>query len=242
MATLIPPARYGDGLGRRFADGILTASQRDALDEKRQILLTHPLWQGLTTGTTSRAQLATFALQDAWLIREIHRLDGLAIAKAPDATSADYLIRKLTPKAGALDSLKAFGKALSLTEADFDSLEPLAGCTALTTQFYYQLARGSFVEVVAALSASETIFLEICGRIEQPLKEVYEFSDDELAFFSFHEVLETAEYAINDLLAHLVTTDAERDAAFAAMNLCYDCELLFYDTVLVHPHEFSSDV
>jgi thiaminase/transcriptional activator TenA len=239
MANPTPAARYGQDLGASFADGVLTAIQRDVLDKKRDELLNHPLWYGLISGTTSRAQLATFALQDAWLIGEIHRLDGLAIAKAPDAVSADYLIRKLTPKADALDSLKAFGKALALTDADFDSLEPLAGCTALTTQFYYQLARGSFVEVVAALSASETIFLEICGRIEQPLKEVYGFSDDELVFFSFHEVLEPAEHAINDLLAQLVTTEAERNAAFTALKLCYDCELLFYDTVLAHPHVFS---
>lgn len=231
--------RYGRDLGSTFLANVLNQQQQDALHEKRTRLLNHPLWQGLVSQQTRLEHLRTFALQDAWLIREIHRLDGLAIAKAPDAASADYLIDKLSPKQGALASLQAFGHAIGLEPQQLMNPLPLAGCTALTTQFYYHLARSSFAEAVACIGASETIFVEICGRIEAPLKDNYGLSDDALRFFSFHENLVAPEAQINPLLARLVAEspdpDASRAAVFAAVALCYDCEQLFYDTVWQHP-------
>lgn len=233
------PPRYGNQLGSTFLANVFTVAQQDALRDKRTRLLEHPLWHGLENRQTSFAHLRTFTLQDAWLIREIHRLDGLAIAKAPDAASADYLINKLTPKQGARKSLQAFGEAIGLTSSQLVHPVPLAGCTALTTQFYYHLARSSFVEAIACIGTSETIFVEICGRIEQPLKENYGLSDETISFFSFHEDLEAPEAQMNALIERLVTEsakpDATRAAVFAAVNLCYDCEQLFYDTVWQHP-------
>ena len=220
-------ATYGEGVGTDFLTGLTTRNLRP----KQQALLNHPLWTGLETRTTTREQLARFALQDSFLIREIHRLDGLAIAKAPTVAAADVLIAKLTPKAGALDTLLRFGEAVGLTPEDFDEVAPLAPCLALTTQFYYHLARSSFAETVACLGASETIFLEICGRIDAPLKR-YGFSDDVLEFFSFHEALESAERATSELLRPFVQTDAEREAVTRAAEVCYDFEKMFYDAVL----------
>ena len=233
------PSRYGHNLGSTFLANVLSQQQQDALRDKRTQLLEHPLWQGLDSQQTSLGHLRTFTLQDAWLIREIHRLDGLAIAKAPDAASADYLINKLTPKQGALESLQAFGTAVGLEPVQLVNPTPLAGCAALTTQFYYHLARSSFVETIACIGTSETIFVEICGRIEQPLKANYGLSDEAITFFSSHENLEAPEAQMNTLIERLVTESAEPEAAraavFAAVSLCYDCEQLFYDTVWQHP-------
>ncbi len=220
-------ATYGEGVGTGFLAGLTTRDLRP----KQHALLNHPLWTGLGTQTTTREQLARFALQDRFLIREIHRLDGLAIAKAPTVAAADALIAKLTPKAGALDTLLRFGEAVGLTLEDFEHAVPLAPCLALTAQFYYHLARGSFAETVACTGASETIFLEICGRIGAPLRR-YGFSDDALEFFSFHEALEPAERATTDLLRPFVQTGAEREAVTRAAEGCYDFEKMFYDAVL----------
>ncbi|MCB9682700.1 MAG: hypothetical protein H6733_14640 [Alphaproteobacteria bacterium] len=224
-------ARYGHGVGTGFLDGLLT----EDLSDLRRALLDHPLWTGLHTGSTTRAHLRQFALQDAWLIREVHRLDGLAIAKAPDPDAADHLIRKLVPKAGALDLIVDLGVALGLTRADFDRVVPLPGCAGLTTQFYYHLCRSSFVETVACIGASETIFLEICGRIERDLLEVVGLSDEAIRFFAFHDALEPAERATTDLLRRLVPDRATAQAATDAVRLCYQLEALFYDAVLAHP-------
>ncbi len=220
-------ATYGEGVGTDFLSGLTTRNLRP----KQEALLNHPLWAGVENQTTTREQLACFALQDGFLVRDIHRLDGLTIAKAPTVAAADALIAKLTPKAGAWDTLLRFGEAVGLTPRDFDEAAPLAPCLALTTQFYYHLARSSFAETVACLGASETIFLEICGRIDAPLKR-YGFSDDALEFFSFHETLENAERATSELLRPFVQTDAEREAVTKAAEVCYDFEKMFYDAVL----------
>ena len=220
-------ATYGKGVGTGFLAGLSTRDLRP----KQEELLGHPLWAGTETQTTTPKQLARFALQDIFLIRELYRLDSLVIAKAPTPEAADALIAKLTPKSGAAATLLKFGKAVGLSETDFDNATPLAACLALTAQFYYHLARSSFAETVACLGASETIFLEICGRIDAPLRR-YGFSDDALEFFSFHETLEPAERATTELLRAFVITDAEKEAVTRAAELCYDFEQLFYDAVL----------
>ena len=217
---------YGQGVGTGFLAGLST---RD-LSPKQTALLEHPLWTGIEDQTTTREQLAQFALQDIFLIREIYRLDSLTIAKAPTAEAADALITKLTPKTGAADTLLRFGAAVGLTPEDFANAAPLAPCLALTAQFYYHLARSSFAETVACLGASETIFLEICGRIDAPLRR-YGFSDEAVEFFSFHEALEPFECATTEMLRPLVTTDAEKEAVTRAAEVCYDFERLFYDAV-----------
>ncbi len=202
------------------------------LAPRRQALLEHPLWTGLHTGATTRAQMARFAVQDAWLIRQIAWLDGTLIARAPDAECADLLIAKLVPKSGAVETLIPFGEAFGATRADMEAPVPLAGCAALTSLFAYQLVRGSFVEALATLAASETIFLEICGRIEAPLRERYGLSPAALRFVSGHDVLEPTERATAALLSRLVRTDDDRQAVTSALALLYDTEKLFYDTVI----------
>ena len=227
---------YGEGVGTGFLAGLTTRDLRP----KQEALLGHPLWTGLETGVTTRVQLARFALQDVFLIREIYRLDSLTIAKAPTVEAADALIAKLTPKAGAEAVLVRFGEAVGLTQRDFDEAVPLAPCLALTAQFYYHLARSSFAETVACLGASETIFLEICGRIDAPLR-AYGFSDEALEFFSFHAQLETAERGTTELLRPFVTTDAERETVTRAAEVCYDFERLFYDAVYDTASDTASD-
>ncbi len=220
-------ATYGQGVGTGFLEGLITRDLRP----KQEALLNHPLWTGLETQATTREQLARFALQDVFLCREIYRLDALAIAKAPTPEAAAALIAKLTPKEGAEDVLVRFGEAVGLTPQDFDEATPLAGCLALIAQFYYHLARSSYAETIACIGASETIFLEICGRIDAPLRR-YGFSDEALTFFSFHAHLEEAERGTTEMLRPLVTTPSAREAVTRAAELCYDFEKLFYDTVL----------
>ena len=220
-------AVYSAGVGTGFLAGLTTRDLRP----KQAALLEHPLWTGLQDQTTTRAQLARFVLQDTFLIREIYRLDGLTIAKAPTAAAVDVLIAKLTPKSGAADTLLRFGEAVGLTPEDFDNAKPLAPCLALTAQFYYHLGRSSFAETVACIGASETIFLEICGLIDAPLRR-YGFSDEATAFFSFHEALAPAERATTEMLRPFVTTTEEKEAVTRAAKLCYNFEKMFYDAVL----------
>src|SRR5690348_1828902 len=127
-------------------------------------LLHHPLWQGIEDGTLKKDKLKLFALQDWWLVREAYRLDALGIAAAADLETQELLLDKLASKKGGYKLLWSFGEALGLNREDFDRVEPLAGCMALTNFFYWMLAYGSPPEKIAALSASEDIFIQICQR------------------------------------------------------------------------------
>src|SRR5437588_10195980 len=140
-----------DHIDMNYADGFL----RENLESLRQRLLFHPLWTGIEEGTISHETLRTFALQDWWLVREAYRLDALAVVGMPDLDLQDLLLAKLVPKIGGYRLLLRFGEALGLSRADFDAVEPLAGCMALTNFFYWSLAYGSMAEEIAEVSGSQ---------------------------------------------------------------------------------------
>jgi hypothetical protein len=81
----------------------------------------------------------------------------------------------------------AFMNGALLSRTDFDAVEPLAGCMALTTFFYWMLAYGSVPEKIAAVSASEDIFIQICAWVGPALMHNYGMSAEQVAFFTAHE-------------------------------------------------------
>lgn len=211
-----------------FADALLI----EDLQPLRQKLLYHPLWTGIEQGTVTREQLRRFALQDWWLVREAYRLDALAIAAAPDLETQELLIAKLQPKVGGYQHLWRFGAAFGLTRADFDAVEPLAGCMALTTFFYWMLAYGSPAEKLAAVSASEDIFIQICLRIAPALQHHYGLSAEEVLFFTVHEQIGEHVTPVDEALLTRYQSAADRRQITRAVRLSHEFELLFYDTII----------
>ena len=211
-----------------FADNLLTQD----LQPLRQKLLFHPLWIGIERGEVTREQLQRFVLQDWWLIREAYRLDALAIATATDLETQELLIAKLQPKVGGYRHLWRFGEAVGLSRDDFEQVEPLAGCMALTTYFYWMLNYGSPGEKLAAVSASEDIFIQICLRIAPALRQNYGLSADEVAFFTVHEAIAEQVTPLDDALLARYQSPNERRLITRAVRLSHEFELLFYDTVL----------
>ncbi|HJT54983.1 MAG TPA: iron-containing redox enzyme family protein [Ktedonobacteraceae bacterium] len=211
-----------------FADTILTEN----IEPLRQKLLYHPLWQGIETGTLKRERLRLFALQDWWLVREAYRLDALAIAASPDLEVQELLIAKLVPKVGGHGLLLRFGGALGLSRADFDAVEPLAGCMALTNFFYWMLAYGSAGEKLAAVGASEDIFIQICLRVGPALMRNYGLTAEQVEFFTAHEEIGTHVTPVDQMLLARYDTLADRQLITRAVRLSHEYELMFYDTVL----------
>ena len=211
-----------------FADALLT----EDLKPLRTRLLKHPLWTGIEDGTVERERLALFALQDWWLVREAYRLDALAIATAPDLEVQELLLQKLLPKVGGHQLLLRFGEALGLTRADFDAVEPLAGCMALTNFFYWMLAYGSPAEKLAAISASEDIFIQICFRIAPALMRNYGLTAEQIAFFSVHDTIGPQIAPIDETLLARYNTPTERHLITRAVRLSHEFELMFYDTIM----------
>ncbi len=211
-----------------FAKRILT----EDLEPLRQRLLFHPLWTGIEQGTLPRETLRVFALQDWWLVREAYRLDALAAASMPDLDLQDLLLAKLLPKIGGYRLLLRFGEALGLSRAEFDTVEPLAGCMALTTFFYWVLAYGSVPEKIAAVGASEDIFIQICARVGPALMRHYGMSAEQVAFFTAHEEIGKQVSPIDALLLARYETLEDRRRITRAVRLSHEFELLFYDTVM----------
>src|SRR5205809_2358537 len=211
-----------------FADHILTEN----LDSLRQRLLYHSLWTGIEQGSLPREILRVFALQDWWLVREAYRLDALAVAGMPDLDLQELLLAKLVPKIGGYHLLLRFGEALGLARADFDAVEPLAGCMALTNFFYWMLAFGTTPEKIAAVSASEDIFIQICARICPALMRRYGMSAEQVAFFTVHEEIGVKVTPIDALLLARYDTPEDRQRITRAVRLSHEFELLFYDTVM----------
>lgn len=215
-----------------FADSILTEN----LEPLRLRLLFHPLWRGIEDGTLPRGTLRVLALQDWWLVREAYRLDALAVASMPDLDLQELLLAKLLPKIGGYRLLLRFGEALGLTHEDFDAVEPLAGCMALTTFFYWMLAYGSVPEKIAAVSASEDIFIQICARVGPALMHNYVMSAEQVAFFTVHEEIGQRVMPIDAHLLARYDTSEDRQRITRAVRLSHEFELLFYETVMAAPH------
>jgi pyrroloquinoline-quinone synthase len=211
-----------------FADNILT----EDLDSLRQRLLFHPLWTGIEQGTLPYETLRIFALQDWWLVSQAYRLDALAVAGMPDLNQQEILLAKLVPKIGGYRLLLRFGEALGLSQAAFDAVEPLAGCMALTTFFYWMLAYGSVPEKIAAVGASEDIFIQICARIGPALMRHYGMSAEQVSFFTAHEEIGEKATPIDALLLARYNTPEDRRHITRAVRLSHEFELLFYDTIM----------
>ena len=211
-----------------FADGILT----EDVMALRQRLLYHPLWQRIEDGTLELARLRLFALQDWWLVREAYRLDALAVAAASDLDVQELLLRKLMPKVGGYQLLLRFGEELGLTRKDFDAVEPLAGCMALTNFFYWMLAYGTPEEKLASVSASEDIFVQICLRVGPALMRNYGLNAQQVEFFSAHDILGEKITPVDETLLARYTAPEQRRRITRAVRLSHEFELLFYDTVL----------
>src|SRR5258708_28599016 len=210
------------------ADHILT----EDLEPLRQRLLSHPLWMGIEEGTLPPETLHVFALQDWWLVRQAYRLDALAVAGMPDLDLQDLLLAKLVPKIGGYHLLLRFGEALGLSRAEFDAVEPLVGCMALTTFFYWMLAYGSVPEKIAAVGASEDIFIQICTRTGPALMRHYAMSAEQVAFFTAHEEIGERITPIDALLLPRYDTPGDRLRIPPALPFRHQFEFLFYQTVL----------
>lgn len=211
-----------------FADSLLTEN----LEPLRQSLLYHPLWQRVEDGTLEIARLQLFALQDWWLVREAYRLDALAIASTSDLDVQELLARKLTAKIGGYKLLLRFGEAIGLRRTDFDAVEPLAGCMALTNFFYWMLSYGSPGEKLAAVSASEDIFIQICARVGPALVQKYGLSVEEVAFFTVHEVIGAQVEPVDQALLARYDTPEERKLITRAVRLSHEFEFMFYETIM----------
>jgi thiaminase/transcriptional activator TenA len=97
------------------------------------------------------------------------------------------------------------------------------------------LAYGSVPEKIAAVSASEDIFIQICARVGPSLMRNYAMSPEQVAFFTAHEDIGEQVTPIDTLLLARYDTAEDRQRITRAVRLSHEFELLFYDTVMAAP-------
>jgi hypothetical protein len=107
---------------------------------------------------------------------------------------------------------------------------------ALTTFFYWMLAYGSVPEKIAAVGASEDIFIQICARVGPALMRNYAMSAEQVAFFTVHEEIGQRVTPIDAHLLARYETPEDRLRITRAVRLSHEFELLFYDTVIAATH------
>jgi pyrroloquinoline-quinone synthase len=202
---------------------------------QRQALIHHPLWETLEHGHASLNQLQTFVLQDQWLVSHALQLEALLLAHASDEAAREVLAEKLLSKQVFTvgdGNLIRLGKGLGLSDQDFETIEPLPGCAALTTHFYYALARDGFLGMLTALTVSESVFIAICERAGPALQRQFGLSDSDVAFFSLHDALKDPVDRLEaQLIARLANTDEARALVKRAALRSFGFEKLFYDSV-----------
>jgi pyrroloquinoline-quinone synthase len=202
---------------------------------QRRALIHHPLWEALEEGRASLAQVRTFALQDHWLVGHSLQLEALLLAHAPDEAARATLAGKLSGKQVFTvgdGNLLRFGAAIGLSTEDFANVEPLPGCAALTTHFYYALARDGFLGMLTALTVSESVFIAICDRAGPALRRQFGLSEADVAFFTLHDALKDPVDRLEaQLIARLANTPEARALVRRAAHRSFGFETLFYDSV-----------
>jgi pyrroloquinoline-quinone synthase len=202
---------------------------------EREALIHHPLWESLERGDASLEQLRAFALQDHWLVTHSLQLEALLLAHATDEAARELLASKLSSKQVFTvgdGNLLRFGKALGLSQEEFANVEPLPGCAALTTHFYYALARDGFLGMLTAITVSESVFIAICDRAGPALQRQLSLSSDDVAFFTLHDALKDPVDKLEaQLISRLANTPEARALVKRAAHRSFGFEKLFYDTI-----------
>ncbi len=126
----------------------------------------HPFIEELGSGTLPVEKFRRYFLQDYVFVNDLARMSGIAIARAPDLSSARPVHEFLANLMGAEDALflRAFAY-LDIPEGTFRTVKPLSA-TAAFGDFLVRLAyEGAWEEICAAMLVTEGVYLEWGERL-----------------------------------------------------------------------------
>lgn len=202
----------------------------------RQKLLNHPFWKQIENGTLDKRRLGIFALQDYWLTKQAIRIDCFIIASMQDQTLRQLLLERLALSVSHRgNTLFDFASGVGVTKKDFENVEPLAGCMALTTFFYWMIDYAGDLEKIVAIDASKEIFSLLCVRVQPALMKHYSLTESQVAFFTIHEGMNKRLQPVDSYIETQCKNAAKKKLVQQAIRLSYENEILFYDTILALP-------
>ena len=128
----------------------------------------HRFIEELGDGTLPIEKFRRYFLQDYVFVNDLARMCGVAIARAPDLTSARPVHEFLADLMGAEDALflRAFAD-LDVPESTFGAVQP-ASATAAFGDFLVRLAyEGAWEEICAAMLVTEGVYLDWGERLDR---------------------------------------------------------------------------
>lgn len=211
----------------KFFEELLSRKTKDL----RQEVIGHEFWKKIENGTLDKKYLKKFILQDFWLVKQALKIDTLIIASMKTQEIVDLLLQRL-PKKLSFTLLYDFGKGVGLTKDDFQNVDPIPGCMALTTFFFWMIGNSSDLEKIAAIDASKEVFSLLCVKVKPALKKYYNLSEEETAFFTAHKDMEEKLSPVDRYIEKQFKNPKTRKIVENAIQLSYGHEILFYDSIL----------
>lgn len=205
---------------------------RKELQPVNEQLLRHPYVEALEQGKIGRADLRIFAGEQYSIIASDLRSAAHLVHRFGASPSRDFFLGILQGEKAAWEALLVFASALSLTESDLHSHEPLAGAHAYTCYMAWLALYASDAEIAAAYLVNFPAWGQNCGRLSRILKERFGMGENEVAFFDlFASPPITFETNALSVIQHGLDRGAEPRLIRRAARLLQAYELMYWDTL-----------
>jgi hypothetical protein len=200
------------------------------LDER---IRRHPYLLALEERRVDRAKLAIFAGQQRHIIESDLRSVALVVARAGSQATRDFFLGMLQGEHAALGALEAFGRAVGLSGAPLQEVEPLPGAFAYSAYVAWLALYGSPAEFAGAFLINLEAWGGNCGRMSRALRDRYGLTAQDVAFFDLFAAPppgfeERGIAVVDEGLGQGVDPARIRRAA----RLLQGYELLYWDTML----------
>ena len=187
-------------------------------------VLDHPFYQAWNAGTLTNAQLQEYAKQYYHFERNFPRYVSNVHANTDDiAIRQQLLLNIVEEEQGEMNHPELwlrFAEALGCNRDDVRNTTPYKETAAMTTTFTDMTRNHSTLEGVAALYGYESQIPEVSRTKIEGLTKFYGVTTTNgLAFFRVHEEAdEIHRQAERDMLASLITSSADEEAAISAAS------------------------
>jgi len=200
-----------------------------ALEER---IRRHPYIEALEGHRIGKERLALFAGQQQHIITSDLRSLSLVVVRAETPTTREFFLNSVMGEKAALEALRAFAKALGMTEVQLQDVEPLPGAFAYSAFVTWLALYGSPGEFAGAFLVNLEAWGANCGRMSRALTTGYGLKEADVAFFTLFTVPppgfeEAALQVIGEGLSRGVDPKLIRRAA----RLLQGYELLYWDTM-----------
>lgn len=223
------------------ARSLIEEIKRDLESVEREIR-NHPYLAELEAGRVRREDLKRFAGEQYHIIRSDLRSVALLVNRFGVAASGPFFQGVLGGEAAALDALKAFARALGMSEALLEGYEPAPGALAYSAFMAWLALYGGDAEVAAGFLVNFQAWGANCGRMSRALRSQYGLSETDTAFFDLFAAppaeFETGALAV---VEGGLTRGADPRLIKRSGRLLQGYEKLFWDTMHALSRRGSSE-